>query len=115
MGNSKEVAALRKELEDLQREAEGRKTPGSVASMPLSEPGDMSIGTPVLGASSVASPAVTVGGRTPARTVSESNIPASGSGLDANVPELKLDDKDVNDSESDGSGVLVNKPHLKSA
>lgn len=116
MGNSKEVAALRKELEDLQREAEGRKTPGSVASMPLSEPGDMSLGTPVLGASSVASPGTNMDGHTPARSASTSDITASqkASLSDMPIPDLKLDDKDVNDSESDGSAVIVDGPHAKS-
>lgn len=116
MGNSKEVAALRKELEDLQREAEGRKTPGSVASMPLSEPGDMSLGTPVLAASSVASPGTTMDGHTPARSASTSDITASrtASLSDMPIPDLKLDDKDVNDSESDGSAVIVDGPRGKS-
>lgn len=108
MGNSQQVAALRKELEDLQREAEGRRTPGSVASMPLSEPADMSIGTPVMGASSLASPALSISGQTPAGTSRE---PATAPQVpDTAIPELKLDDKDFNDNESDGSGVLVNKP-----
>lgn len=132
MGNSKEVAALRKELEDLQKEVEGRKTPASVASVPSGDaPGDISIGD-----SAVASPMLGASGSGPAGASphlaekdglhdqvdaatdklvaldEEKGKKSATSPLsaDSSIPDLRLDDQETGDAESDGSGVLVPAP-----
>lgn len=72
MSNSKEVASLKKELEALQKEIDGSKTPGSQASY-----GNESVGEALsLGPSAVASPEFGPGGTGASGALANAAVPA---------------------------------------
>ena len=128
MGDYKQVATLKKELDDLQKELDGLKTPATVPSVGISEPGDMS-----LGPSAVSSPILGPIGANPGKGVlaltEEKEKQQTerwrklevGAGAevenDNDSPKLsdfKLDDKDGSsqsgtEPESDTSAVVVEK------
>lgn len=118
MANYKEVAALKKELDDLQKVANGTKTPGSTVSSPSTNlgdvPSDMQLGPSVVDASAAPSPLMQ-----PTTAPSSSGQDSQGSSSPEKVPLLNLD-KDDEDrqpggqrgrepslSESDSSAVVV--------
>lgn len=76
MSNSKEVASLKKELEALQKEIDGSKTPASVASygtMDSTEPVDEDVS---LGTSAIASPEFGPGGTGASGALANAALPA---------------------------------------
>ena len=109
MANFQEVAALKKELDDLQRDAEGRRTPATPASTAAGDdgtiPGDIS-----LGPSANTSPALGAADRSLESIASN----ASKSPLSHDIPELQLDGKQSGQQRrnsgsqgSDSSAVVV--------
>lgn len=131
MSNSKEVASLRKELESLQKEIEGSRTPASQASMPLSEPGDVSLGPSAVASPELAPTSLPAEANNTLNSISvaatSQQQQQSGKESSANtatpsvepelhddgVPHLKLDEHEgnsqhgSNDTESDTSAVVV--------
>jgi len=97
MSNSKEVASLKKELEALQKEIEGSKTPGSQASMSLAD--DPAEGLS-LGPSAVQSPEFGPGGTGASDALANAAIPAT----DAQQLQTALDngtsERDVRETPS---------------
>ena len=126
MGDYKQVAALKKELDDLQKELDFLRTPATNASIGSSEPGELS-----LGPSAIASPILSPSRGSPtmvgATSAEENAGPKSASPKSADWPktggrrteeEVKissftLDHKDggssqsSNEAESDTSAVVV--------
>lgn len=112
MGSYKEVAALKKELDELQKEVDGRKTPASISSMPSAGsgdvPNDMTLGpsamqySPVLSASGEAGSPSLAPLSSPEMSMKrslsqpfESSPLARGAvvaGGEERIPELRLDD-----------------------
>lgn len=112
MANFSQVAALKKELDELQRDAEGRKTPATPASTLGGDdgnvPADISLGpsavsSPMLNPAdkSIDSVASTIDGQPDASSVKKSTTQKEEL---ANVPDLKLDARtDSQDLASDSS------------
>jgi hypothetical protein len=106
MANYKEVAALKKELDDLQKVANGTKTPGSTVSSPSNGggslqdiPGDVQLGPSAVDNSAAASPML--------HPTSTSGNNSQDSSSPEKIPLMSLDKEDRDEGRSGGHGERV--------